>query len=99
MKKLSNLKKPSLYLFVEILETLAEQGFIDVEPTEREYDLTEIYDFLVVSGLADYGTPPDARFKHSAPYWLRLANEDACLMLAKLLKESPITIKEIEKGA
>jgi hypothetical protein len=75
MKKL---KKPSLSIFVEILKTLAEQGCIDVEPTESGgYDLTPIYDFLVVSQIAD---------RTEERYWLNLVNEDACMMLADLLK-------------
>jgi len=77
----SLMKKPDINTLVEILETLAEQGFIDVDPTERGYDLTPIYDFLVVAGFAE-------RFGDHPHYWLRLLNEDACLSLAKLLREA-----------
>jgi len=67
---------------VAYLQTLAEQGFIDVEPKERGCDLTEFYEFLVISGIAK--KPEKNKF------WLQLLNEDACLMLIKILK------KEIE---
>jgi hypothetical protein len=72
------MRKPNISLFVAVLETLGEQGFIDVEPTEGNYDLTKIYDFLVISGIAE---------RTEERYWLRLLNEDACLMLAHLLKD------------
>lgn len=72
------MRKPSISLFVAVLETLGKKGFIDVEPTEGNYDLTKIYDFLVISGIAD---------RTEERYWLRLVNEDACIMLVHLLKE------------
>jgi len=77
--KTQMLKVPDLRVFVETLETLAEQGFIDVEPTEGEYDLTLVYDFLVTVGIAERSTDH---------YWLSLANEDACTMLADILKKA-----------
>jgi len=84
------LKKATLPVFIEILETLAEQGFIDVGPRERGYDLTPIYDFLVEVGIAD------AIFYE---YWLKLVNEDACLALTKILKESqPDVLGEPEQN-
>lgn len=64
-------------IVTDVLETLAVQGFIDVGPTERGYDLTLMYDFLVTCGIAE---------RVGEKYWLRLVNEDACLMLAKILK-------------
>lgn len=76
---LENMKNPDLVVFVEYLKTLAEQGFIDVEPTERDYNLTPIYDFLVISGIAD---------RAEEKYWLRLVNEDACSALIRLLEEA-----------
>jgi len=72
------LKKPNLHVFVAILETLSEQGFIDVEPTEGEYDCTKIYDFLVASGIA-------LRVGGSH-YWLQLNDESLCQMLINILK-------------
>ena len=72
------MKKPTLPVFIEVLKTLAEQSFIDVEPTERNYDLTPIYDFLVTSKIASAPYSPEK-------YWLILENEDACIMLANLL--------------
>lgn len=83
-----SLKKPTLDLFIMVLETLGEQGFIDVEPTERGYDLTEIYDFLVTSLIAD---------RIEQRYWLRLTNQDACFMLANLLKNMKGMVKD-ERG-
>jgi len=72
-------KKPNLHVFVAILETLSEQGFIDVEPTEGEYDCTKIYDFLVASGIAIR--------VGGGKYWLQLVNGNVCLMLVNLLKK------------
>ena len=72
--------KPDLKFFVSILETLADQGFIDVEPTEGIYDATPIYDFLVIVGFAERA--------HKEKYWLRLVNQEACEMLAAFLKRS-----------
>ena len=74
------MKNPTISVFIEYLKTLAEQGFIDVEPTEREWDLTKIYDFLVTSGIA---MGPQQQPK----YWLQLLNEDACVMLAEVLEK------------
>lgn len=73
------MKKSTLPVFIYVLETLAEQGFIDVGPKEGEYDCFSIYNFLVNSGLAH-------RAGTSGAYWLNLVNEDGCLMLAALLK-------------
>jgi hypothetical protein len=72
------MKKPNIRVFIEVLKTLADQGFIDMEPTEGEHNLTSIYDFLVTSGIAE---------RTVERYWLRLINEDACLMLTGLLKD------------
>ena len=82
--------QPDLKRFVELLETLAEQGFIDVEPTEGEYDLTLIYDFLVTVGIAERTTDH---------YWLMLANEDACRMLVNILRKAqPDVLGEETEG-
>lgn len=90
MKKKIQMKKPDIPMLVEILETLGEQGFIDVEPTEREYDLTAIYNFLVTSGIAI--VPQHST--RTGKYWLQLLNEDACVMLTDLLKETvPLDIE------
>lgn len=70
-----DLKKPSLKLFVEILKTLADQGFIDVGPTERDYDATPIYDFLVVGGFAERVAVVPNYLEEK--YWLTLINQDA----------------------
>ena len=75
---MKELKNPNIPLFVALLETLSQQGFIDIEPTEGEYDCTCIYDFLVVSGIA-------VRSSHEK-YWLRLSNRKICLRLRKILK-------------
>ena len=75
------MKNPTISVFTEYLKTLAEQGFIDVEPTERGWDLTKIYDFLVTSGIAI--VPQQQQPK----YWLQLLNEDACVMLAEVLEK------------
>jgi len=53
-----------------------------MEPTEGEYDLTAIYDFIVQSDLGGR-----ERGVTGNKYWLTLRNEKACLALAKLLKE------------
>lgn len=71
---------PDLKFFVAVLETLADQGFIDVGPIEGDYDATLIYDFLVVCGFAE--------MVDGEKYWLRLINPDACEALADLLKRS-----------
>lgn len=68
----------TLPLFTGILKTLGEQGFIDVEPKAIPPNVTPIYDFLVTSGIAE---------RTSEKYWLKLLNEDACLMLASLLEK------------
>lgn len=73
------MKKPTRQLFITILKTLGEQGFIDFEPTEGEYDCTKIYDFLVASGIAIR--------TGGKKYWLKLVNNNACLMLEDILKE------------
>jgi len=73
------LKRPDLSVFVEVLRTLADQGAIDVEPTERGYDLTRIYDWLVLSGLASRDD--------EGPYWLYLVYQEACEELAALLED------------
>jgi len=80
-------KKPDVSVFIEVLRTLADQGGIDVEPTEREYDLTKIYNWLVSSGLA-WRTD-------DGPYWLYVvpAQEEACEELAGLLEELSSTIR------
>ena len=82
--------KPDLKFFVAILETLAEQGFIDVEPTEGDYDATLIYDFLVMGCFADRVA--------GEKYWLRLINPDACEMLVGLLKSSQPDLFEEAEG-
>ena len=82
------MKKPDLGVFVEILKTLAEQGFIDVEPTERDYDLTMIYDFLTMTGIAD---------RTEEKYWLRLENEESCSALIKILEEAQPDILGCER--
>jgi len=73
-----DLKKPDLSIFIEILRTLADQGAIDVEPTERGYDLTKIYDWLVWSNIAFR--------KDEGPYWLYLLHPVSCEGLADLLE-------------
>jgi len=73
------LKRPDLSMFIEVLRTLADQGAIDVEPTERGYDLTRIYDWLIDSGIAD-------RYDNDGPYWLFLMDHDVCEELAALLE-------------
>lgn len=89
MVDLAGLKGPDLKLFVAILETLADQGFIDVGPTEGDYDCTPIYDFLVVGGFAERVA--------EEKYWLRLINQDACERLADLIKSSqPDLFEEAE---
>jgi hypothetical protein len=75
---MSELKKPTISVFVALLETLSEQGFIDMEPTEGEYDCTCIYDFLIVIGIA--GRPGFDK------YWLKLINPVFCTKLLELLK-------------
>lgn len=75
---MKELKKPNIPLFVALLETLSEQGFIDMEPTEGEYDCTCIYDFLIVSGIA-------VRPSHEK-YWLQLINREICCKLMEILK-------------
>lgn len=83
------IENPSLKFFVAMLETLADQGFIDVGPTEGDYDATPIYDFLVVGGFAERVA--------EEKYWLRLINQDSCEMLAGLLKSSqPDLFEEAE---
>ena len=83
-------EKPDLKFFVAILETLADQGFIDVEPTEGDYDATPIYDFLVIAGFAERAL--------KEKYWLRLVNQDACEMLAAFLKRSQPDLFEGAEG-
>ena len=75
---MEELKRPTIPLFVALLETLSEQGFIDVGPTEGEYDCTIIYDFLVVSKI----TVCSNREK----YWLHLMNPKICRKLMGILK-------------
>lgn len=84
------IKNPDLKFFVAVLETLAEQGFIDVEPTEGEYDATPIYDFLVVGGFAERVA--------GEKYWLRLINQLTCGALADLLKSSQPDLFEEAEG-
>ena len=74
------MKKPDLRLFVAVLKTLSEQGFIDVRPTEAEYDLTLLYHFLVETGIAGYVKPKK--------YWIYLTNPDACEKMIRLLEEA-----------
>lgn len=90
MVDLAGLKGPDLKLFVAILETLTEQGFIDVGPTEGDYDCTPIYDFLVVGGFAERVA--------EEKYWLRLINQDACERLADLIKSSQPDLFEEAEG-
>jgi len=74
-----SLKKPTLKEIVEVLETLSEQGFIDVEPQERGYDLKPMYDFLLLCGIATRAGPH---------YWLRLLDPEVCEFLAKILRDT-----------
>lgn len=73
------LKRPDLSVFIEVLRTLADQGAIDVEPQERDYDLIKIYDWLVLSGIAFR--------KAEGPYWLFLLHSVTCERLADLLED------------
>jgi len=73
------LRSPDLSTFIEVLRTLADQGAIDVEPTERGYDLTRIYDWLVSSGLANLAD--------EGPYWVYAVDGEACEELAALLED------------
>ena len=75
---MEELKKPTIPLFVALLETLSEQGFIDVGPTEGEYDCTIIYDFLIVSKIAVCS--------NREKYWLHLMNPEVCCKLMEILK-------------
>ena len=75
---MKELKKPNIPLFVALLETLSQQGFIDMEPTEGEYDCTCIYDFLVFTEIA-------VRPSHEK-YWLQLSEPKICRRLMEILK-------------
>jgi len=77
-----SLKKPTLKEIVDVLETLSEQGFIDVGPQERGCDLLPLYNFLVLTGLATKESPKPG------VYWLMLFDPGTCELLLKVLKET-----------
>jgi hypothetical protein len=46
------MRKPTIEELVEAIDTLGDQGFIDVGPTERNVDFTLFYQTMVEMGLA-----------------------------------------------
>jgi len=75
--------KTPLELYIGLLETLTEQGFLDGSVNEP-YDSTVLFEFLVEADLVECVKLETSEGRPST--WYKLLDVDNCLFLLKLLR-------------